>query len=119
MDAIPVTNSVFVCLCENEACWQVQQGVFAIFGPSDPFLGSHVQSICDALEIPHLEARFDADHSYKPFSINVHPPLDQINQAFMDVMFFLNWTKVAIIYEEDQGSFLTPFTCQIFKLGHS
>jgi ionotropic kainate glutamate receptor 2 len=37
------------------ACLQVQQGAHAIFGPSDPYLGAHVQSICDALEIPHLE----------------------------------------------------------------
>ncbi len=37
------------------ACLQVRQGAHAIFGPSDPQLGAHVQSICDALEIPHLE----------------------------------------------------------------
>lgn len=42
---------------------------------------------------------------YKPYSINVYPPIDIINKAFMDVMFFLNWTKVAIIYEEDQGTY--------------
>ncbi|XP_046446543.1 glutamate receptor ionotropic, kainate 2-like isoform X4 [Daphnia pulex] len=87
----------------KKACLQVQQGAHAIFGPSDPYLGAHVQSICDALEIPHLEARLDMDSEYKPYSINVYPPIDIINKAFMDVMFFLNWTKVAIIYEEDQG----------------
>ncbi|XP_057374823.1 glutamate receptor ionotropic, kainate 2-like isoform X2 [Daphnia carinata] len=87
----------------KKACLQVQQGAHAIFGPSDPHLGAHVQSICDALEIPHLEARLDMDSEYKPYSINVYPPIDTINKAFMDVMFFLNWTKVAIIYEEDQG----------------
>lgn len=43
------------------------------------------------------------DSEYKPYSINVYPPIDVINKAFMDVMFFLNWTKAAIIYEEDQG----------------
>lgn len=37
------------------ACLQVQHGALAIFGPSDQHLGAHVQSICDALEIPHLE----------------------------------------------------------------
>ncbi|XP_045024646.1 glutamate receptor ionotropic, kainate 2 isoform X2 [Daphnia magna] len=87
----------------KKACLQVQQGAHAIFGPSDPHLGAHVQSICDALEIPHLEARLDMDSEYKPYSINVYPPIDVINKAFMDVMFFLNWTKAAIIYEEDQG----------------
>lgn len=101
----------------------MRQGAHAIFGPSDPQLGAHVQSICDALEIPHLEvnrektfvrlnfefyfssvkARLDMDAEYKPYSINVYPPIDIINRAFLDVMYFLNWTKVAIIYEEDQG----------------
>lgn len=121
---------------DGSACLQVRQGAHAIFGPSDPQLGAHVQSICDALEIPHLEvlqlndphlkgffmtinddahlnddfpprvstqARLDMDSEYKPYSINVYPPIDIINKAFLDVMFFLNWTKVAIIYEEDQG----------------
>jgi hypothetical protein len=27
--------------------------------------GSHVQSLCDALDIPHLEARIDIDNGYK------------------------------------------------------
>lgn len=49
------------------------------------------------------------DSEYKPYSINVYPPVDIINKAFMDVMFFLNWTKVAIIYEEDQGSSIISF----------
>lgn len=44
------------------------------------------------------------DSEYKPYSINVYPPIDMINKAFMDVMYFLNWTKVAIVYEEDQGT---------------
>lgn len=54
------------------------------------------------------KARLDMDSEYKPYSINVYPPIDVINKAFMDVMFFLNWTKVAIIYEEDQGLLLLP-----------
>ena len=29
------------------------------------YLGSHVQSLCDALDIPHLEARIDIDNGYK------------------------------------------------------
>jgi ionotropic kainate glutamate receptor 2 len=55
------------------------------------------------------KARLDMDSEYKPYSINVYPPVDVINKAFMDVMFFLNWTKVAIIYEEDQGRSISSF----------
>ena len=85
------------------ACEQINFGVQAVFGPSDPLLGSHIQSICDALDIPHLEARLDLEPEYKEFSINLYPSHEVLNRAFQDVMTFLNWTEVAIIYEEDLG----------------
>jgi ionotropic kainate glutamate receptor 2 len=81
----------------------VNFGVQAVFGPSDPLLGAHIHSICDALDIPHLEARLDLDADYKEFSINLYPAQSLLNSAFQDVMAFLNWTKVAIVYEEDYG----------------
>ena len=33
----------------NQVCQQVSYGIQALFGPSDLILGSHVQSLCDAL----------------------------------------------------------------------
>ncbi|XP_050735259.1 glutamate receptor ionotropic, kainate 2-like isoform X6 [Eriocheir sinensis] len=87
----------------KKACEQIYFGVQAVFGPSDPLLGSHIQSICDALDIPHLEARLDLEPEFKEFSINLHPSHEVLNRAFQDVMTFLNWTEVAIIYEEDLG----------------
>lgn len=84
-------------------CRQLENGVQAIFGPSDPLLGSHIQSICEALDVPHLEARIDFEPVSKGFSINLHPGQDHLNHAFKDLMSFLNWTKVAIVYEEDSG----------------
>ncbi|KAG7196449.1 hypothetical protein KM043_013099 [Ampulex compressa] len=87
----------------KKACQQVKYGVQAVFGPSDPILGQHIHSICDALDIPHLEARLDLDTEAKEFSINLHPAQSLLNAAYQDVMEFLNWTKVAIIYEDDYG----------------
>lgn len=84
-------------------------GVQAIFGPSDPILGAHIQSICEALDVPHLEARIDFEPTSKELSINLHPSQEHMNKAFKDVMTFLNWTKVAIIYEEDYGK---AFNCR-------
>ena len=85
------------------ACRQMEFGIQAIFGPSDPLLGAHIQSICEALDIPHVETRIDFEPTFKEFSINLHPSQEHMNHAFKDVMTFLNWTKVAIIYEEDYG----------------
>ncbi|RZF41428.1 hypothetical protein LSTR_LSTR000142, partial [Laodelphax striatellus] len=89
----------------KKACKQLEFGVQAIFGPSDPLLGAHIQSICEALDVPHVEARIDFEPSFKEFSINLHPSQEHMNKAFKDVITFLNWTKVAIIYEEDYGLF--------------
>lgn len=91
------------CYLLFSACSQVQLGVQAVFGPSDPLLGAHIHSICDALDIPHLEARLDLDTDVREFSINLYPAQHLLNTAFQDVMNFLNWTRVAIIYEEDYG----------------
>ena len=41
----------------KKVCSQIEHGILALFGPSDLLLGTHVQSLCDALDIPHLEAR--------------------------------------------------------------
>ena len=57
-------------------------GIQALFGPNDFILGSHVQSLCDALDIPHLEARIDIDNNYKESSLNLHPSQDLMNQAY-------------------------------------
>ena len=89
------------------ACKQIDFGVQAIFGPSDPVLGPHVQSICDALDIPHLETRLDLESrtsSRNELSINLHPSQEVLNAAYKDLMRFLNWTKVAIIYEDEGGT---------------
>ncbi|KAK2715932.1 hypothetical protein QYM36_010489 [Artemia franciscana] len=87
----------------KKVCRQIRNGVHAILGPSDPFLGSHVQSVCDALDIPHLDARLDINSEKKEFSINIYPAPNSLNKAFQDIMDFFNWTKVAIIYEDDYG----------------
>ncbi|XP_066598284.1 glutamate receptor ionotropic, kainate 2 isoform X3 [Prorops nasuta] len=89
----------------KKACKQLSRSVQGIFGPSDPLLGAHIQSICEALDVPHLEARMDFEPAFKEFSINLYPSQDHLNTAFKDLMVFLNWTKVAIIYEEDYGLF--------------
>lgn len=89
------------------ACKQLSRSVQGIFGPSDPLLGAHIQSICEALDVPHLEARVDFEPTFKEFSINLYPAPDHLNKAFKDLMSFLNWTRVAIIYEEDYGTWRT------------
>ena len=51
----------------TQACSQIEHGIMALFGPSDLLLGTHVQSLCDALDIPHLEARYSDPNLNSPF----------------------------------------------------
>ncbi|XP_070509681.1 glutamate receptor ionotropic, kainate 2 [Chironomus tepperi] len=84
----------------KKVCKSIENGVTAIFGPpSDSLLGPHIQSICEALDIPHIETRFDIDHGAKEFSINLFPHQKKLNDAILDTVKYLNWTRYAIIYE--------------------
>lgn len=83
------------------ACLQISNGISAIFGPQDTLLGNHIQSLCDALEIPHLEARLDLEPQIKEVSINLYPNANIIGNAIRDLINYLNWTQVAVIYEDD------------------
>ncbi|XP_040577875.1 glutamate receptor ionotropic, kainate 2 isoform X3 [Lepeophtheirus salmonis] len=88
----------------QKVCELLDNGIVSLFGPTDLLLGSHIQNLCDALDIPHLEAsRMDIEDSFKEFSINLHPSQDVMNKAYKDLMVFLNWTNAAILYEDDFG----------------
>ena len=94
---------MFPFFCLFTVCSQIKMGVQAIFGPSDTILATHIHSICDALDIPHIESRLDLYSGIKEFSINLYPSQSILNQAYKDIMKYLNWTKVAILYEFDYG----------------
>lgn len=88
-------------------CSQLNGGAQAIFGPCDSLLAAHVQSICDALDIPHLEWRLDYDSGGKEFSVNLYPSQTLMNKAMQDLINYLNWTRVAVIYEQNHGKVLS------------
>ena len=54
-------------------CHLLKSGVAALFGPESGTTSSHVQSICDAMEIPHIETRWDIVVKRDRFSINLMP----------------------------------------------
>ena len=84
----------------------VNNGAIAIFGPSDDRIGVHVQSVCDALDIPHIESRKHQLNIGKELSINLHPGAYAIAQSMRVLITFLNWTQIAVIYEDDISKWL-------------
>ena len=129
----------------KKVCKQIENGVTAIFGkqsfhfttyavhkvesskwtdfsllktgpPSDPHLSPHIQSICEALDIPHLETRFDIDTGAKEFSINLYPQQKKLNDAILETVRYLNWTRYAIIYEGNAFFVQEALHCSLIEI---
>lgn len=79
----------------------INHGALAIFGPSNSRVGVHVQSVCDALDIPHLDTQLHNFNIGKQFSINLHPGAYAVAQSLRVLISYLNWTQIAVIYEDD------------------
>ena len=59
--------------CPATVCSVLQEGITAIFGPENPETASHVQSICDAFEIPHIEVTWDHVYRGESYLFNLAP----------------------------------------------
>ena len=71
--------------------------MWGIFGPTSPEAAIHVQSICDAKEMPHIETRYDADT--KSPMVNLHPHPSSLGKVFVDLVNAWNWKSFTILYE--------------------
>ncbi|XP_026519712.1 glutamate receptor ionotropic, kainate 1 [Notechis scutatus] len=86
----------------RRACDQLALGVAALFGPSHSSSVSAVQSICNALEVPHIQTRWkhptvDLKDS---FYINLFPDYVAISRAVLDLVLHYNWKIVTVVYED-------------------
>ncbi|CAL4124065.1 unnamed protein product, partial [Meganyctiphanes norvegica] len=87
----------------RKVCSVLKSGVGAIFGPQSPKTSAHVQSICDALEIPHIENRWDFRFTRDEYSVNLYPHPSTLAKAYTEVLTSLGWKKLCIIYENNNG----------------
>lgn len=63
----------FLCDYQILVCHLLHMGVSSIFGPQSNSISSHVQSICDTMEIPHLEMRWDYRIRRENCLVNLYP----------------------------------------------
>ncbi|XP_054154145.1 glutamate receptor ionotropic, kainate 2-like [Oppia nitens] len=88
----------------KRVCSLLNNGVVAIFGPSGlSASSSHTQSICDALEIPHVETSWDFQIQRDDLSINLYPKTVVLAKAYIDLVKAWNWKVFAIAYETNEG----------------
>ncbi|NWV52398.1 GRIK1 protein, partial [Daphoenositta chrysoptera] len=89
----------------RRACDQLALGVAALFGPAHGSSLSAVQSICNALEVPHVQTRWKhptADNR-DAFYINLYPDYTAISRAVLDLVLYYNWKIVTVVYEDSTG----------------
>ncbi|XP_050440989.1 glutamate receptor ionotropic, kainate 2-like [Adelges cooleyi] len=92
----------------KKVCRLLENGVHVIFGPSDSHLAGHIVSICEAFSMPLLLSIADrgTDLSRRHFVTDMFPARGHLGQAYRDLIEFLNWTKIAIVYDNEDGLLL-------------
>lgn len=98
-------NHVTLCCFLPPVCDQLALGVVAVFGPSHSSSVSAVQSICNALEVPHIQTRWKhpSVDNKDTFFINLYPEYTAIARAILDVVTFFKWRKLTVVYEDSTG----------------
>jgi len=87
----------------KKICELVQPGVVSVFGPISSGTASHIQSVTDALNVPHMETRWDYTTRRSPFSINLHPHPTMLSKAYADYVEKQGWNSLIILYENEEG----------------
>ena len=86
-------------------CDQLALGVAAVFGPAHSSSVSAVQSICNALEVPHIQTRWKhpSVDNKDTFFINLYPEHTSISRAILDVVTYYKWKSITVVYEDSTG----------------
>ncbi|XP_052810223.1 glutamate receptor ionotropic, kainate 2-like isoform X2 [Mya arenaria] len=88
---------------DYKVCRQMKEGIAAVFGPISKIPRAHVQSICQAFDIPHLSAQWDPRETRDYYSINVYPDNDVLGRASAELVRYWNWKHFTVIYEDDDS----------------
>lgn len=94
--------------CSSVACDQLSLGVVAIFGPSHSSSSNAVQSICNALEVPHIQVRWKHHpmDNRDTFYANLYPDYSSLSYAILDLVQFLKWKTATVVYDDSTGEYI-------------
>ncbi|KAK8767268.1 hypothetical protein V5799_005943 [Amblyomma americanum] len=86
----------------RDTCRLLQRGVGAVFGPMSSVSSEHVSDVCNSLNVPHLETRWDPAQEQYDDSLNLFPDPAVLAEAYVALMRHWQWRSVAILYEEEE-----------------
>lgn len=113
---------------ERKTCDLLENGAIAIIGPTNPTTSQHVGSICDTLDVPHLNVvtkgvAFNSQPSatnlivgssyptispiefQSTISVDMSMARDIMMEVFLDVLQELNWNNFVYLYEQYDSLF--------------
>ncbi|XP_011502790.1 PREDICTED: glutamate receptor ionotropic, kainate 3-like [Ceratosolen solmsi marchali] len=82
----------------NKACILFEKGVSAIFGYLDRAISKHVQSMCDAMEIPYITVQWDP-YQERGRSINLYPYADALAKIYYLIIKDMKWKSFILLYD--------------------
>ncbi|XP_071115475.1 glutamate receptor ionotropic, kainate 2-like isoform X1 [Haliotis cracherodii] len=88
---------------QRKVCQMVGKGIVGIFGPVSSLSSAHVQSMCNAFEIPHLQWHWDPRDTRDYYSISLFPHYLTLSQAYRDMVRYWGWSKFTLLYENNEG----------------
>ncbi|XP_051546510.1 glutamate receptor ionotropic, kainate 2-like isoform X2 [Myxocyprinus asiaticus] len=89
----------------RKACEQLSLGVAAIFGPSHSSSANAVQSISNALGVPHIQTRWkhQVSDNRDAYYVSLYPDFSSLSRAILDLVHFFRWKMVTVVYDDSTG----------------
>ncbi|XP_015802886.2 LOW QUALITY PROTEIN: glutamate receptor ionotropic, kainate 2 [Nothobranchius furzeri] len=89
----------------RKACDQLSLGVAAIFGPSHSSSANAVQSICNALGVPHIQTKWkhQVSDNKDSYYVSLYPDFSSLSRAILDLVHFFKWKTVTVVYDDSTG----------------
>uniref|UniRef100_A0A8C9STP2 Glutamate receptor n=1 Tax=Scleropages formosus TaxID=113540 RepID=A0A8C9STP2_SCLFO len=89
----------------RKACDQLSLGVAAIFGPSHSSSANAVQSICNALGVPHIQTKWkhQVSDNRDTFYVSLYPDFTSLSRAILDLVHFFKWKTITVVYDDSTG----------------
>lgn len=101
-----LTDLSSVLITTLTACDQLSLGVAAIFGPSHSSSANAVQSICNALGVPHVQTKWkhQVSDNRDSYYVSLYPDFSSLSRAILDLVHFFKWRTVTVVYDDSTGT---------------
>lgn len=81
-------------------CEHLKKGVAAVLGPMSATAAQHCTNVCDAMDVPYVDFRWDDDT--RPPVINMMPHPEAMAQMFVALVRARRWNTFTILYESGE-----------------